>query len=172
MLVIFAIFHIILIIVLSFYCFIFKKSDLDYLYLGYIYIIPLQWTFLNGECLMSYVLKKRQNPRYVAGSNPDNEIKTTFKKHANLVNIASLFQHIFVMINFIIVSNRNQISYLFYIPYIIVIEVYYAGLYFLKGRNFYILQEIVKFTLIIGAIISLIYLKKRIHEIHFKWLGL
>jgi hypothetical protein len=54
---------------LSFYGFLFRRSNYDYLILMITYTIALLWSLYKGECLLSYYLKKYKDPNYVLGRN-------------------------------------------------------------------------------------------------------
>jgi hypothetical protein len=54
---------------LSFYGFLFTRSNYDYAILCITYALPLLWSIYKGECPLSYYLKKYKDPNYVMGSN-------------------------------------------------------------------------------------------------------
>jgi len=62
----------------SVYAFVFKRNWVDYIYIYIAVFIVLHWTLLNGECIITYLHKKQENPEYKAGetssSNKDMEI--------------------------------------------------------------------------------------------------
>lgn len=62
--------HIIFATLISFYGFIFKKSWFDYVFIFYNIIIVLSWTFYNGECLITYYIKKYYDNNYISGKDP------------------------------------------------------------------------------------------------------
>lgn len=63
-------FHILFSSFLIFYGLVFPKNRIDSLYLLLMFGTICSWTMVNGECLLSYYVKKLQDPDYVAGSKP------------------------------------------------------------------------------------------------------
>jgi hypothetical protein len=51
------------------YGILFTRSRFDYVILIIIFLISLSWSLLKGECLLSYYLKKYNDPNYKLGSN-------------------------------------------------------------------------------------------------------
>lgn len=50
----------------------FRKNPADWVFLIITLIVLLHWTFLNGECLVSFLHKSNEDPQYVAGSEVFN----------------------------------------------------------------------------------------------------
>ena len=49
-----------------------KKSSLDLWYVGIFLLINIQWVFLKGECIITYMYMKSKDPNYKLGDNPTN----------------------------------------------------------------------------------------------------
>ena len=68
---IFNILHYISLIYVLTYPFMFKNRNGDYIYLGFILLISIQWLFLKNEYIVNYLEKKKNNPNYNLGDNAD-----------------------------------------------------------------------------------------------------
>lgn len=49
---------------------VFFGKGLDFIYIYFFLLLYLHWTLLNGECIVSLLVKKYLDPTYVTGSNP------------------------------------------------------------------------------------------------------
>jgi len=132
------------------------------------YLIFLHWTFFNGECVITYIYKKLENPGYIPGSNlHDNELKNSFKDNTIIIDIFTVIQNLLVILNFYIISKRNKISPYVYIPYIIIFELYFYGLHFFEDHHIndscILFQETIKYTLIFGMVYLLLSTKFNYH---------
>ena len=78
---------------------------LDYLYLLAYYVIPLSWLLCRGECVISYMAKKINNPNYRLGSESDN--------HSDLVELFPNKQcyHFFSIVSTMTYFTSTQIVY-------------------------------------------------------------
>jgi len=55
------------------YGFFVGKSDwFDTMYIMSFVMIPFSWLLCKDECLISYTMKKRENPYYILGDEPEN----------------------------------------------------------------------------------------------------
>ena len=63
------------------YGFITNKNIFDKLYIFSFVAIPFSWVICKDECLISYVIKKIENKKYVLGNEPENvnDISKLFK---------------------------------------------------------------------------------------------
>lgn len=106
-------------IIESTYGFIFVKHiTYDKLYIITLTFIPFSWIICNDECIISYLIKKNENPKYRLGDEPENveDISNFFtnKPQYILFNNINYFLRLFSLI---IVNHRTtQISYLTLIP--------------------------------------------------------
>lgn len=79
--------------------------------------IPISWLFFKDECIISYIVKKIENPKYKLGDRP-NDIKdiAIFFTNNNYLYF-SIFNSILRVISFTIANNRSfNISYYLIIP--------------------------------------------------------
>jgi len=91
---------------------------IDSLYIILFAVIPLSWIFFNGECILSYFIKKYEDNNYKLGDEPSN-----YKDMSDLFpnnKIYSYYTNITTFIyigSLIIVNNRTKIipNYIFYI---------------------------------------------------------
>ena len=155
--------HIVFIILTSYYGLIFSKTKLDYIYLVLMFIILFHWTFLNGECFMTYYFKKLKDPNYIAGQDlHKDELKIVFIGYEELVQLFVIINNIFSMISVYIVCQRIHIPIYLSIIFITLFEVYFYSLYFFKDHykndNYQLFQETMKYVLIIYAIVFLKYM--------------
>jgi hypothetical protein len=54
------------------YGFLIEDKILDNFYLISFLLLPLSWVICKDECIISYLLKKYQNPHYQLGDEPEN----------------------------------------------------------------------------------------------------
>ena len=47
-------------------------NNLDKLYIVTFIFIPFSWSFCKDECIVSYLIKKYENPKYILGSEAEN----------------------------------------------------------------------------------------------------
>jgi len=114
-------------IIESIYGFIFVKHVMfDKLYMISFTFIPFSWIVCNDECIISYLIKKNENPRYRLGDEPENveDISNFFtnKPQYILFNNINYFLRLFSVI---IVNHRTtKISYDILIPTVIFYSFY------------------------------------------------
>ena len=160
-----AVFHILLMLLNSFYAFLFKKSWVDYLYLLLVYLIVLHWTFLNGECIITYVFKKLENKHYIAGSHvTDSEVKRFLNVSDTNMNNLMTLHVLLVQVNIILVVLRNKIPIHLYFIYFALTILNYVGCKWFKSnleKKYLLFQEVMKYTLIAYGIYTLWVLRKR-----------
>ena len=106
-------------IFLSIYGF-FKKfsNQLDKLYLIIFIIIPLSWVFFKNECIISYYIKKYNNPEYILGSQPNNidDITELFPNklsyeiffHINHILRIISFKNVLFRVNYEILTSHSS----------------------------------------------------------------
>jgi hypothetical protein len=157
--------HCILATILSGYAFIFKKNNFDFFYLFWSYFILLHWTFLNGECAISYYFKKQKDKNYVAGKDLHNdEFKILLKEYVNIIKIFFIVINILLVISVYITFKRNNIPSYISISFLSIYEIYFYGLYFFsnhyKNENFFIFQNVIRFLIILNIIFTFIHFSK------------
>lgn len=157
--------HFITIIFFSGYAFIFKKNKFDFIYLLVNYLVLLHWTFLNGECIMSYYFKKQKDTNYIAGKElHNNEFKILFKDNVNIIKLMTIVCNILLVISLFITFMRNNIPSYISITFLFIFEIYFYALYFFtshyKNEKFFIFQNVIKFLTILIGIVAYIYFSK------------
>lgn len=134
--------HFIFAIFISTYGLFIKKNKYDNLYLFYIILLIISWTFYNGECLISYYTKKNNDKDYVAGTETSDlqDIYEIFGKNSkNIIDNIIIFSLMSNVISQYIVFSRNEypdiisISVPFiYITYCIMLRIKYSNLNFIQ----------------------------------------
>ena len=106
-------------IIENIYGFIFAKHVLcDKLYAVSFVVIPFSWVVCKDECIISYLIKKYENPHYILGTEPENvnDITDLFPSRISY----ELFyhtNHALRIASLIIVNNRTtHVSYFICIP--------------------------------------------------------
>jgi hypothetical protein len=100
--------HILINLFTNFYVFYTKNNKYDYLYLTYVYFLILHWTFLNSECIISYLFKKYKNNDYVLGSDLKNDdIHYIVGEYKSYI---AIYNNIFLTLNIYIACKRNNIK--------------------------------------------------------------
>ena len=103
-----------------------KTFGHDPVYMTLFLSIPLSWLACKNECLISYLVKKYENPQYIMGSNPENanDISDLFPNP----NIYLVFYHINFGLRIgsvIIVNHRSiQIPHNIFIPTLLLYSIY------------------------------------------------
>jgi len=154
--------HLLLTLFLSIYGLVIKKNWFDWLYMYYSIIVTLSWTFYNGECLLTYYIKKNKNVNYIAGSNStdltDMYLLIGTKQSTQIIMIVGLLLD---TISLYIVFNRNGYSkfmsaliagiHLIYVISLRVVSIY--------NKYFLFFQQLVKlfFIFILITLIVLSY---------------
>jgi hypothetical protein len=146
--------HLLLCIFSILYVFLIKNKQYDYIYLIVIYFILLHWTFLKGECIISYLYKKMQNNDYEIGSNTKtDDLEYFFGEYTNYFHF---FIQILTAINIYMLCKRNNIKY--HVTFMFTfIYITFISLFHLLDRNqINQLYDIIKIILIfIGLYIYL-----------------
>ena len=150
--------HVCIMLFMATYAFLFKRNRFDYLFLVVNYLILLHWTFLNGECVVTYVFKKLEDPQYTVGSNlHKDELKTTFKGNEKTIQLFIVLHNLVFMLNLYLVFKRNHISPVIYIPFLLLFEIYFYGLYLFDNHcdnpRYFMFQDVIKYLLIGGGVV-------------------
>jgi hypothetical protein len=154
--------HILIVLYTILYGICVQNNKYDYIYLAYIYFLLLHWTFFKGECIVSYYFKKIQNNEYELGSDFTNDeyyyILGDYKKYG------IVFASIILIINILIISNRNNIKNYIIFIFILLLQSYTLVLSFFtnynKNINFQLFNEIIKIFLIFFGIYIFINYKQ------------
>jgi len=127
-----------------------KNPIFDLLYIEYFLGIMFSYTFINGECPISYIYKKRKDPNYIAGSRITDylEMNTLFFFSPTQIQYFFGTTTILYMGTLIYVIYRNNISFaLFMIPTNSLL-VYFTFVYRYPGHPlFHIIQNMNKIIL-------------------------
>lgn len=133
--------HLFIAMITGIYGFIFKKNKFDLLYIFYNLIVAVSWSFCNGECILTYWVKKYRNPEYIAGINPtdleDMHLLLGFKE---IVYIIITLGVMVLPVSFYIVCKRNNFPFYIYFPFCISFYLYNILLRFIslkKQSNLY-----------------------------------
>ena len=112
-------FHLCGMIIENIYGFIIRKNILfDKLYIISFASIPFSWIICKDECIISYIMKKYDDPTYIFGNEPENvkDISDFFTNEAQYImfyNINNLLR----ICSVIIVNNRTtNIDSVIFIP--------------------------------------------------------
>jgi hypothetical protein len=142
-------FHVIIYLIGGFYAFLFKKNWLDFLYVSIFFLVGLSWTLFKGECIISYVLKKRKDPTYQMGDDTSPEdLSSLFGKNTAFFLNFSPFFFVLQVFNIYLVLKRNQLQTF----YALLFLVYPVGL---KLTNHFLYQGF--FSLVfLSAVIQII----------------
>jgi hypothetical protein len=137
--------HLLFAILISIYAFVIEKNWFDKYYIIYNYLVFISWTFFDGECFLTYLIKKWEDPNYVAGSDSTDltDMNSQFDKKS-----FRAFLDIFVVLNILslfLVNRRNN-----YIPLslnIMLVITYFLYALFLRkfiDKKFYYRYELDK----------------------------
>jgi hypothetical protein len=142
--------HILIVLFNILYVFCIKNKQYDYIYLTYVYFLILHWTFLNGECLLSYLYKKIQNNDYELGSDCKNDdLHDMFGEYRSYVVI---FINIMLTINIYMVCKRNNIKNYVILMFILLFQSFSFNFSYFTyhhiNTNFQFFNNIIKISLI------------------------
>lgn len=149
--VIIAVLHLCFGLFFSFYGILFNKNRFDFIYLSIIYFLLLHWTFFNGECAVSYIIKSINDPEYIPGKDTKNEMDQLYTNDF-VKKCVSVIVAIAWVYTILTVFIRNKITLLFYGTFLFFYLFYKLICKFFEDRysnHFLILQDFVKYSLII-----------------------
>jgi hypothetical protein len=92
----------------STYGFLFSKNVLlDKLYMSTFALIPFSWIVFKDECIVSYIIKKYENPNYILGNEPNDarDITDLFSSK-RIYNIFYHMNHFSRLVSLYIVNQR------------------------------------------------------------------
>jgi hypothetical protein len=131
--------------------FIINNFTIDIFYIIYFFMIMFLYTFLDGECPISYVCKLMLDKKYIAGSNiayyPEMECilpnKKTIDYYFGTMTILYIITLLFV------IFRTNLFSYIFIVVFtILFIYFLLVRKYLIKMQMYFLqFQEITKYTL-------------------------
>ena len=162
------IFHIIHSPILIIIPFLIKSNIFDIIYILYFFSIMFLYTFINGECPISYISKTIMDSNYIAGNNithyPEMSyilLHTLAFEDQNRIDFYFGIMTIAYILTLLFVIYRTNMSfYIFIIPFLVLF------LYFLfirkfitnHSKYFILMQEITKCILFITISILLSFL--------------
>jgi hypothetical protein len=162
-------FHFLISIFNAVYGFIFKKNRFDYVYIIYSIIVFLSWTFFNGECIITYIIKKHNDKNYKIGDN-STDLKNMYLLVGSKNNIYIIISLLilFNVISLFIVLKRNNFPKIIYISYPI-IKLLYTFLLRIclnisENTLFQTIQYIIRIILIIFLYYVLYFLTRHEHS--------
>lgn len=148
--------HLIFSILIGVYGVIFPKNVFDFWYILWHFIVNIHWTFLNGECFLTYYFKKMQNPNYKAGDDSTEMTDMSLVFNRNIIQLIVALGVAVTGISIFIVLSRNN-----YLPkswIYVLVALFYIYTIWLRIPNknlFYAFQAIYAVVLIIGLIMFL-----------------
>ena len=156
------IFHLLHSPIITIYPFIIQNADYDIYYVNYFLLIMLSYTFLHGECPISFLCKKRMNANYMAGENIEDYVEL----YQVVPNKYYVNYYIQVMTCFYL-SSLLYVIYFTNVRGVIYIELLLSCVYFLFTRKVFFqriqvhfekVQELYKISLFITIMYNLCYL--------------
>lgn len=118
-------FHLLFAFFLSIYGFISTKNWFDKFYIYYNYLVLISWTFFNGECFITYMIKKYENPKYIAGTDSTDLSDMSYFIDKNIFSFLLI---LFIILNtfsiFLVNRRNNYISLYLSITVLIVHNIY------------------------------------------------
>ncbi len=150
--------HLIIPIIQSVYCFIFKRNWFDIFYIFVLYFIYLHWSFFNGECIISYWHKKKLDSTYIAGQDVfAHDYSEIF--NSTMSYLFAVFTNIFAMYNLYIIFKRNKLPLQLVYAFIIITQIYFFGIKLFdepyKNNSYLLFQDIYKYLLLLWGIVFL-----------------
>jgi hypothetical protein len=143
-------FHFIHSPLLIFYPFWINNWTYDIYYINYFFIIIFAYTFINGECPISYISKLLINRNYIAGTNINYspEMKYIFSSNTNISRYFQITTSLYIISLSFVIYRANIPIYAIIIPCseILVYSLYIHNILH-KTKYFKRIQEITKYNL-------------------------
>jgi hypothetical protein len=156
------IFHLIHCPILIVYPFLFYSYTSDVLYITYFFFIMFLYTFINGECPISYLSKLIINRNYIAGDNITYYPEMKYIAiNNNYTDCYFAITTTFYILTLWFVITRTIIPIYFLIPSFFVLCVYFLFIrnnILKKTKYFSLMQKITKYILILTIFILLSFL--------------
>jgi hypothetical protein len=145
-------FHLIHSPLLVLFPFIVKNFTTDIFYIIYFFTIMFLYTFIDGECPISYICKIMIDKEYTAGSNITYypEMEYLLRSQRIIDYYFGTMTLLYIATLFFVIFRTNTFSYFLIFTFVILLD------YFLFVRNcfsmknikfFLIVQEVTKYTL-------------------------
>ena len=157
------IFHLIHCPIMIIYPFLFYSYTSDVLYITYFFFIMFLYTFINGECPISYLSKLIINRNYIAGDNITYYPEMKYIAiNDNYTDCYFAITTTFYILTLWFVIIRANIPIYFLIPSFFVLCVYFLCIrnnILKKTRYFSLIQEITKYITLLTIFILLSFLR-------------
>ena len=130
-------FHILHSPLLVLFPFIVKNFTTDIFYIIYFFSIMFFYTFIDGECPISYVCKVMMDKKYIAGSNVSYypEMEYVIPNKQIIEYYFGTMTILYMLTLFFVIFRTNTFYYLFIIVFAILLN------YFLLVRNYFPIQK-------------------------------
>jgi hypothetical protein len=118
--------HWIFSVFMALYAFMFRtKNGFDYVYLYILMLVILSWTLFNGECVLSYFIKRDEDPTYEAGqaTNEAGDL-VLLRDYQEAINVVLFIGQFITCIGMYIVFTRNQVTPFISIPTVLTYILY------------------------------------------------
>ena len=137
-----------------------KHIFMDQLYLVSFVCIPYSWLLCKDECIISYMIKKYENPNYILGDEPENA-KDIMDLFTNQYQYAIFYHcnHILRIGSLYIVNGRTtHIPHIIFVPTMILYSYYVYDIYYKIHSR----KKIYPYFHILFAIYLLLFVKDQI----------
>jgi hypothetical protein len=134
-------FHLIHSPLLILFPFIVKNFRTDIFYIIYFFSIMFFYTFLDGECPISYICKAMMDKKYIAGSNVAYypEMECVFPNKKFIDYYFGTMTILYVATLFFVIFRTNTFSYVFIFVFALLLN------YFLLVRNYFSIKKHIYF---------------------------
>lgn len=147
-------FHLIHSPLLILFPFFIKNFTSDIFYIIYFFAIMLLYTFIDGECPISYVCKKIKDKNYTAGNNITHypEMECLFHDKIFIDYYFGTTTVIYILTLFFVIFRTNTFGYVITLAFLILLIyfLFIRNIFSLKQNRFFItFQEITKYVLLL-----------------------
>ena len=148
----------------SLYAFIFPKNWFDYVYIFYTFFVTITWTICNGECIITYLVKRESNINYIPGKNindnSDMYIFSTTPETLNMIlNLLMIFWWYGIYITFRRNKYPNELALFFVNTWIVYKFLLLTYKNHHKNIEFQTYQKFILYILIILLLTTIYYTK-------------
>jgi hypothetical protein len=129
----------------------------DKIYMTSFLLIPLSWILCKDECIISYLVKKMENPRYVIGERPYDTQDIIDIVGRDNYNVFFHLNHIVRMISVLRVNERTiKIEPIYLFPTLVLYTIYSYNIHYQYN---YIEGELIRY-LLCGYLVKCLFYKK------------
>jgi len=131
-----------------------KNFTLDIFYIIYFFAIMLLYTFIDGECPISYICKKIKDINYTAGDNITHypEMEYLFRDKIFIDYYFGTTTVMYILSLFFVIFRTNIFGYFLVLNFLIlfIYFLFIRNIFSLKQSHFFItFQEITKYVLLL-----------------------